>query len=166
MFEGGFVGLHAGADFSQDIVKRSIELPAAVGKDELLGADEVGEGMKGQAEGVELIGDLDVRLRLAAQLDEAADVDAQQLNLLIQAGGLSDIQPGKVGGLEPARIEAVFCGVEVARLAATLAGGIGRKVRQGGTSEKGDGMYVYYSTLVLLMHGGIFGSLRSTMSAE
>ena len=97
-----------------------------------LGTEEAAEGLHGQAEGTDLVVGLGDGFGWDAQLDEAADGDAHQFDFLIDADGAGGFDFGQVGGLKLARIEAMGGGVDIAGLAAALAGR--RWIGQGGTS--------------------------------
>lgn len=84
------------------------------GKDEVLGAYEAGEADGGEADDVQESHDTRQVLDIGAHLNDAADVDAQHSDLLVEAGKLEIFDAGEVGGLELTGVEAVLEGVGVA----------------------------------------------------
>ena len=65
---------------------------AAVADEKMLGAHQAGEGLHGQADGAQALGGVANGLGLAVHFDEAADGNAQQLDLLVDAGKLGLIE--------------------------------------------------------------------------
>ena len=93
--------------------------------DEVLGADETVEAGGGEDEGAEDLdifpgGDFGVGF-----FEDAADVDAEHVDLVVEAGGIGFLEVFDFGAIEMAGIEAVFEGVFVAEgsAGAVLGGG-------------------------------------------
>ena len=76
----------------------------------MLGLDQAGKAGGGQAEDAQDAGSLVEVGGITALLDEAADVDAQDGDLVIEAVEVAFFQPGKLGLFELASIEAVLEG--------------------------------------------------------
>ena len=95
------------------------------GGDGALGADEGGEGKSGTADdgekghGFEQIGDL------LALLRDPADVNAQELNFMIEAGGVKTGEIGRLEVLKGVRVEPAFEGLGVAGWGAAVGRGLG-----------------------------------------
>jgi len=76
----------------------------------MLGLDQAGEAGGGQAKDAQDAGSLVEVGGVVALLDEAADVDAQDGDLVFEAVEIALFQPGQLGLLELAGIEAMLEG--------------------------------------------------------
>ena len=76
----------------------------------MLGLDQAGEAGGGQAEDAQDAGSLVEVGGITALLDEAADVDAQDGDLVFEAVEIALFEPGQLGLLELAGIEAMLEG--------------------------------------------------------
>jgi hypothetical protein len=97
--------------------------------EEALGLEQAVEAGRGQTEDTqdgECLGEV---IGIATELDDAADVDAQELDFVEQAGEVGKLQVGKIVFAELFGIEAMFDGVEVAGRGASRFAGGGRAAR-------------------------------------
>jgi len=91
--------------------------------EELLGAGETVDGEGGEAEGTQGEGGLFKGLGLVGEFHEAAHLDAQHGDFVVEAAVLAFFEVFEIGGVELVGVEAVLEGVAVAAgCAATAAG--------------------------------------------
>lgn len=115
-------------DLLQRLVEGEGEL-ILTGGEQTLGLEQAGEGVDGQAEGAQQAEALGELVQAGAELDDAADVETEQGDLVVEAGELAGLEGGQVGFAEVGGVEAVGDGVAVAGLTAAAAlGGRGGKL--------------------------------------
>jgi hypothetical protein len=109
-----------------DLLDGEGDLVSGVAGEQVVGLEQAGEGSNGQAEDAEELEAFGEVVYACAELDDAADVEAEEGDFFGQAGEVAGFEGGDFGFAEAGGVEAVLEGVEVARLAAAAAvGGCG-----------------------------------------
>jgi len=101
IFPGGFSTLDFFHELYDDFVADGVEIVAGFAAEEgVLGPDEAVEGGEGMADDVEEFNGLGVIGDLVGILDDTADVDAKEGDLVFEAAEAVVVEVGDVGGAE------------------------------------------------------------------